>query len=283
MIRSAVIPETNVVRITVEGPNGTEATALAGEVMSQVESSFEGLYPVYDVAVIDEPRGARKTAPNPTFGAMAGFIVGVLLVSLALVVLDSLERDEWDTADRGRDPRGAGYGAGASRRPEPDPFGGPYGRDFATSGAANHHPGWTPERDGAARADTAPPAWEPVASDPSSSDDPWAMTPERGDDPSPEQPIPADDAAPEADPELGPARDPDSVTARHTQLVDDPADESAGAPVDDSSPTSEDEDVSAGFEPDDQRPLDQDQPGAFGGWATEEMRRDLTEDEDRVR
>lgn len=98
-VDAVVVPDTNVTTVTVSGPDGDAAMALASAVMSEAEQAFEELYPVYNIAVVDQPDEPRQTAPNPELGLVVGALAGALLVSLSLTVLDGDRRVE-----SGREP-----------------------------------------------------------------------------------------------------------------------------------------------------------------------------------
>lgn len=88
-VDSVVIPGTSVVEVAVTGPSERSAIDVASAVLAESESLFEGLFPVYDVALLDEPSGSDgPVSPNPELGAVIGAIVGVLLGSIIAVAAD---------------------------------------------------------------------------------------------------------------------------------------------------------------------------------------------------
>lgn len=106
-VDAVVVPDTNVTTVTVSGPDGDAAMALASAVMSEAEQAFEDLYPVYNIAVVDQPDEPQQTAPNPELGLVVGALAGALLVSLGLTVLDEGRRAEPDPQRGSEQPRSA--------------------------------------------------------------------------------------------------------------------------------------------------------------------------------
>lgn len=91
-VTSVVVPETNVIQIRVTGPDSDAAVGLALAIMSEAESSFETLYPVYDITTIDEPGKARQIAPNPTLGLLLGAVAGAGLATIGVAARDATAR-----------------------------------------------------------------------------------------------------------------------------------------------------------------------------------------------
>jgi hypothetical protein len=86
-VDAVVVPQTNVTTVTVSGPDGDAAMTLAAAVMSEAERSFEVLYPVYNIAVVDQPDEPRQTAPNPKLGMVLGALVGAVLATGAVILV----------------------------------------------------------------------------------------------------------------------------------------------------------------------------------------------------
>ena len=63
--RSAILPEANVIELTVRGPNPQMTVLLSGTVGGSASEKFTELYQIYDIVLLDAP--TTPTAPsNPT-------------------------------------------------------------------------------------------------------------------------------------------------------------------------------------------------------------------------
>ena len=81
-IKSAVVPDTNILRITVEGPDPGLAAVIANALAEQVEQQIKKIYRLHEVQVLDPAaRPARPSRPVLGrvlgVGAVLGFILGV--------------------------------------------------------------------------------------------------------------------------------------------------------------------------------------------------------------
>lgn len=85
-VTSLVIPEANVVRVTVRGPNAARAEELGSAVIEEAKAFFEVRYPIYEVALISAPDSPGSPAsPNPQLGALVGLVLGGIVVTIGLL------------------------------------------------------------------------------------------------------------------------------------------------------------------------------------------------------
>ena len=87
-IRTVVVPEANVVDLTVSGPNARLAVVLASEVGAKGARRFVDLYDIYDVGLLDPaiaPSSSNNRGPIETAAVAAalGLLIGAVI---ALVV-----------------------------------------------------------------------------------------------------------------------------------------------------------------------------------------------------
>jgi capsular polysaccharide biosynthesis protein len=84
-----VIPNTNLIRIEVEGPDPVRATALANELVGAAAVEAKALYRVFEMtALVDAVRPAGPVAPNPkralALAAILGTFLGIVATYLFL-------------------------------------------------------------------------------------------------------------------------------------------------------------------------------------------------------
>jgi protein tyrosine kinase modulator len=88
-ITSAVVPEANVVRLQVEGPDPELVVELGEAVVEESERTFESRYPFYDVSLLDAPTTPTSpTSPNPELGAVIGAVLGAMALTIVLLFAD---------------------------------------------------------------------------------------------------------------------------------------------------------------------------------------------------
>lgn len=89
-VRTAVVPDTNALEVTAEGPNARVAAALAYAVADQTVVFTRNFYAVYAMKVLDWPRVPGKpVGPGLLRQLIAGAILSLLLGIGAAIVLGS--------------------------------------------------------------------------------------------------------------------------------------------------------------------------------------------------
>ena len=84
---SAILPEANVVELTVRGPSAQATVLLSGAVGSLAAERFSGLYQVYDIVLLDPPAVPTEPANTPliqtiVMAAALGLMAGAALALL---------------------------------------------------------------------------------------------------------------------------------------------------------------------------------------------------------
>lgn len=87
-VRASVVPSTNILRVTVEGPEPARTAALANAVVQVLGEEAQEMYRIFELRPLEaavEPRGAIHPDParNVTVAAVLGLFAG-LLATLAL-------------------------------------------------------------------------------------------------------------------------------------------------------------------------------------------------------
>lgn len=224
-VDAVVVPETSVVEVDVMGPDRALTMTLASALLEETETVFEGLYPIFDVVLLDEPDAPESpVAPDPVFGAAIGAIVGTAL-GLVLAAWSTRRRDLLDEEEDQRavvppaEPeRGAPAPASVSAEPT------------TPAHRADHREGPEDPEDPEDREalDAAP---QPRAADPEAAVEPAAVEPEPAVEAEPEDPELSVDRQPTWAP-LGRSTDAEHGSAPHPgdgdepfEVVDDPTSE----------------------------------------------------------
>lgn len=88
-INAFTLPETNVLGLTVTGPDPSVALELAEAIMTEGSAYIKELYPVFLVSTLDAPtRPIRPIGPNPLRNVSVALLLGIALGG-ALAVLRS--------------------------------------------------------------------------------------------------------------------------------------------------------------------------------------------------
>jgi diguanylate cyclase (GGDEF)-like protein len=75
-----VVPDTNILRLTVDGPNPKTVVLIAQAIGSQALDYINKLYPVYNFSVLDQPELPTKPIrPEPVKNAGLALVVGAIL------------------------------------------------------------------------------------------------------------------------------------------------------------------------------------------------------------
>jgi diguanylate cyclase (GGDEF)-like protein len=75
-----VVPDTNILRLTVEGPDPNTVVDIARAIGSQALDYINKLYPVYNFSVLDQPELPTKPVrPEPVKNAGLALVVGAIL------------------------------------------------------------------------------------------------------------------------------------------------------------------------------------------------------------
>lgn len=84
-VRTSVLPDTNILQVTVEGPDARVVADVANAVAAQAKDNFRDFYGIYGLKVLDPAAAAsRPVRPdikrNLTTGAVLGLLLGAALV-----------------------------------------------------------------------------------------------------------------------------------------------------------------------------------------------------------
>ncbi|HUH12251.1 MAG TPA: hypothetical protein VMK65_04045 [Longimicrobiales bacterium] len=120
-VRAAVVPSTNIIRVSVEGPDGERVARVANAVSAVLADRAREMYRIFALRPLEEAVAARSPLrPEPTRNLIIAAIVGVfagMLVALALEFLRPAPRRVPGNGD------GRSVAAGPSRRPAREPVG----------------------------------------------------------------------------------------------------------------------------------------------------------------
>lgn len=82
-IEAAVLPNTNLFRVNVEGSDGAEAVAIANRVPAVLSKQTEAMYKYYGVTVVSPAGSASPFRPRQGRAVAAGLLIGLFLGLLA--------------------------------------------------------------------------------------------------------------------------------------------------------------------------------------------------------
>jgi hypothetical protein len=87
-VRSAVLPNTNLFRIEVDGRGATEAAEIANQIPALLAAQTRAMYRLYGVALISEATPPQKAfSPRTGRTVMAGILLGLVAgIAIAFIV-----------------------------------------------------------------------------------------------------------------------------------------------------------------------------------------------------
>lgn len=79
-VNVVVIPETNILKLTIEGPDPDTIVLIANAIGDQALDYINTLYPVYNFSILDEPqRPTQPVRPEPVKNAGLALLIGAVL------------------------------------------------------------------------------------------------------------------------------------------------------------------------------------------------------------
>lgn len=99
-----VVPNTNIIRIEVDGPDPLQAANVANVMMDLTADASARLYRIYSVRALERAApNPRAIRPNPRRNALVALLVGLFLGAIAGIALDRV-RGDWFERLRTRFP-----------------------------------------------------------------------------------------------------------------------------------------------------------------------------------
>jgi capsular polysaccharide biosynthesis protein len=90
-VSTTVLPGTNILRITVSGPHGDRASALANALVRATAAEAHAMYRVFEVRPLETAVPAtHPTLPRPTRNYAVAVVLGLLLGAAAALAVDRL-------------------------------------------------------------------------------------------------------------------------------------------------------------------------------------------------
>lgn len=109
-VRTVVVPDTNVLEVSVEGPDPRLAATLADAVAQQTTQYTREFYDIYGMKVLDRAQEPTERAgPGLSRTLLVGAVLGLLIGVGVASVFDYLRRLKGRRAAAGREERVEGY------------------------------------------------------------------------------------------------------------------------------------------------------------------------------
>jgi len=90
-VQASVLPSTNIIRVTVQGGDGTRASALANELVGVLAEQARDMYRVFEMSPLEAATPApRPIHPDPARNATSAGIAGLFCGLLLVLLLDGI-------------------------------------------------------------------------------------------------------------------------------------------------------------------------------------------------